>query len=171
MEKYEIKEMEAEIEYLREQIDQADDFISQIEKDCSSFVDELLNKVCKRAIRRMNKETKQGNFGRVSLSDDLPISFSFFDQLTILHQSKDYDEIFFPPGMLSNFIDDVLDDELNKLTAIEKTILWYSDCHGDFGSSYEICDIRPKLYERFVEIQNEHYECRKIQNYIEKYGF
>jgi hypothetical protein len=162
-----IKEMKTEIEYLKEQLKHADDFISQIENDCTSFVDALLNKVCKRAIRRMNKETN----GLVRLSEDLPVSFSLFDQLTILLQSKDYDEIFFPPGVLSDYIDNVLDDELNKLTEMEKTILFYSDCHGDFGSFYDVCDIRPKLYERFGEIQNEHYECRKIQNYIKKNGF
>ena len=54
------------------------------------FIDEIIDIVCKNVIKRMNAEMR-----KVSLCADFPKEFTFFDQLSVLHQSKDYDEIFF----------------------------------------------------------------------------
>ena len=78
-----------EIEYLKEQLEKADKFISQIENDCYPLIDEIIDTVCKNVIKRINTESKQ-----INLCDDLPKEFTFFDQLSVLHQSRDYDEIF-----------------------------------------------------------------------------
>lgn len=71
-----------EIEYLKEQLEKADKFISQIENDCYPLIDEIIDTVCKNVIKRINTESKQ-----INLCDDLPKEFTFFDQLSVLHQS------------------------------------------------------------------------------------
>ena len=88
-----------EIEYLKEQLEKAVKFISQIENDCYPLIDEIIDTVCKNVIKRINTESKQ-----INLCDDLPKGFTFFDQLSVLHQSRDYDEIFFPNGCLEDYI-------------------------------------------------------------------
>ena len=73
-----------EIEYLKEQLEKADKFISQIENDCYPLVEEIIDSVCEKVVRRMNTELKQ-----INLCDELPKEFTFFDQLSVLHQSRD----------------------------------------------------------------------------------
>lgn len=56
-----------EIEYLKEQLEKAVKFISQIENDCYPLIDEIIDTVCKNVIKRINTESKQ-----INLCDDLP---------------------------------------------------------------------------------------------------
>ena len=58
-----------EIEYLKEQLEKAVKFISQIENDCYPLIDEIIDTVCKNVIKRINTESKQ-----INLCDDLPNS-------------------------------------------------------------------------------------------------
>lgn len=153
-----------EIEYLKEQLEKADKFISQIEDDCYPLIDEIIDTVCNNVIKRINTESKQ-----ISLCDDLPQEFTFFDQLSVLHQSKDYDEIFFPNGVLEDYIDNSIDFELNGLSKKDKIILWYSNCHSEFGNEYEIFDARYICTQRFHDLENKRYE--KLLPKLEYYSF
>lgn len=104
-------------------------------------------------IKRINIESKQ-----INLCDDLPQEFTFFDQLSVLHQSRGYDEIFFPNGVLEEYIDNSIEFELNRLSRKDKIILWYSDCHSEFGNEYEVFDARHVCTQRFNDFENKRYE-------------
>ncbi len=142
-----------EIEYLKGQLEKADKFISQIENDCYPLIDEIIDTVCKNVIKRINIESKQ-----INLCDDLSQEFTFFDQLSVLHQSRGYDEIFFPNGVLEEYIDNSIEFELNRLSRKDKIILWYSDCHSEFGNEYEVFDARHVCTQRFNDFENKRYE-------------
>lgn len=142
-----------EIKYLKEQLEKADKFISQIENDCYPLIDEIIDSVCKNVIKRINTESKQ-----INLCDDLPQEFTFFDQLSVLHQSRDYDEIFFPNGVLEEYIDNSIEFELNRLSRKDKIILWYSNCHSEFGNEYDIFEARHMCNQHFNDLQNKRYE-------------
>ena len=142
-----------EIEYLKGQLEKADKFISQIENDCYPLIDEIIDTVCKNVIKRINTESKQ-----INLCDDLPKGFTFFDQLSVLHQSRDYDEIFFPNGCLEDYIGNSIELEINELPRKDKIILWYSDCHSEFGNEYEVFDARYICTQRFNDFENKRYE-------------
>lgn len=142
-----------EIEYLKGQLGKADKFISQIENDCYPLIDEIIDTVCKNVIKRINIESKQ-----INLCDDLSQEFTFFDQLSVLHQSRGYDEIFFPNGVLEEYIDNSIEFELNRFSRKDKIILWYSDCHSEFGNEYEVFDARHVCTQRFNDFENKRYE-------------
>lgn len=142
-----------EVEQLKEQLDKAEKFISQFEKDCCELIDEIIDAVCKNVIDRMNTELRT-----ISMCDDFPQSFTFFDQLSVLHQSRSYDEIDFPTGMLENYIDNIIDSELSKLSAKDKTILWYANYGCTYGDNYQPLDANEMCYQRFNDFQNKRYE-------------
>jgi hypothetical protein len=140
----------------------AEELIDNIEQDCSSISNEIIDKVCRRAMRTMN--SKLGFL----VEDDYPNNFKFIDYLSCEIQSKTYDEIFFPGKLLEDYIEEVLDNEYENLTGIEKIILSYSNFRPQFGSGYEFCDIRPFIYPRFRELLNEHWDTsKKIQHFEE----
>lgn len=153
-----------EIEYLKGQLEKADKFISQIENDCFPFVKEIVDSVCEKVVRRMNTELEQ-----ISLCDELPKEFTFFDQLSVLHQSIDYDEIFFPNGCLEDYIDNSIELEINELPRKDKIILWYSNCHPEFGNDYEMFDARHVCTQRFNDFENKRYE--ELLPKMEQYNF
>ena len=134
-------------------MEKADKFISQIENDCYPLIDEIIDTVCKNVIKRINIESKQ-----INLCDDLSQEFTFFDQLSVLHQSRGYDEIFFPNGVLEEYIDNSIEFELNRLSRKDKIILWYSDCHSEFGNEYEVFDAQHVCTQRFNDFENKRYE-------------
>lgn len=142
-----------ETKYLKEQLEKADKFISQLEEDCYPLINEIIDTVCKNVIKRINTESKQ-----ISLCDDLPKEFTFFDQLSILHQSRNYNEIFFPNGVLEDYIDNSIEFELNRLSRKDKIILWYSNCHSEFGNEYEVFDAHHMCNQHFNDLQNKRYE-------------
>lgn len=96
--------------------------------------------ICKRAIRRLNKQVPVSClYG----ADDFPTRFNTFDVLSIQIQRLNMDEI---NPMIEDYIRDVLDDEAAK----------------------EGCD-SSQLYNKFRTMLDDHYNIKKIQNWIEKY--
>lgn len=154
----------AEEEYLKEQLEKADKFIRQLEYDCSLLVDGIVDTVCKNVIKRIDEEMKQ-----FSLCDDLSKDFTFFEQLSILHQSRDYDEIFFPKGQLEDYIENTIELELDKLSNKDKIILWYSECHSKFGNDYEVFNATDICIKRFNDFENKTYEA--LVPKLEQYDF
>ncbi len=140
----------------------AKELIDNIERECVHLSKDIIDKVCRRAMRVMNS-----NLGFI-IADDYPNTFRFIDYLSCEIQSKTYDEIFFPGRLLEDYIEDTLDKELDQLTAVEKTVLSYSDFTPQVGEGYDWCDIKPRIYSRFHELLNQHWaETKKIQHFEE----
>jgi len=95
--------------------------------------------ICKRAIRRLNKEIESSClYG----ADDFPKKFNTFDILSIQIQSMYMDEI---NPKIEDYILDILEDEAEK-----------TGCESE------------GLYDLFRKMLDEHYYIKKIQNYIDK---
>lgn len=144
------------------------DFIEWVEKDFSSIGDELLTRVCERAIRAMLKSDRDSNNGmknwRGSLwcADDYPGNLHFFDILSIQYQSRCLEEI---NPLLEDAISDALSVEYDKLPKIEKLAIEYSDCSEIlYGDCKPIAN---RLITCFCELLNYHYSTsKKIENYL-----
>lgn len=155
--------MEESIKSLQKEVENRDKFIREFEEDCIKLSCRIPEKVCKRAIRRMNSELKT-----ISLCDDLPSRFTFFDSLSILLQSNNIDDLGFPNGMLSEYIENVLEDEFEKLEPLEKLVMYYSDCECDSFGEYTTNNIVEELYNYFIDMVDTHIKCVKIENYLSK---
>ena len=79
------------------------DFIYEIENDCNTLSRDIISRLCKRAIKQMNKI----NSYNAGSTDDYPSSFTFFDILSIELQSKSYEEI-------NTFLSDVVHNSLDN---------------------------------------------------------
>ena len=131
--------------------------IQEVQDQCEYFAKGIINRLCKRAIRKINSWNI--HIG----TDDYPSSFNFFDILSIEYQSKCYDEI---SPCLEDAREGVLDNEYEKLLPQERFFVDYSQCYYDNGFDSE--SIKRKIYDRFYEILNEHWESKKIANFEEK---
>ncbi|GEM_PF-766639 len=155
--------MEEYIKGLQREIENRDNFIKEFESDCARQSCHLPEKVCRRAIRRMNNELKN-----ISFCDDFPSRFTFFDRISILLQSNSIDDLGFPDGMLSVYIENVLGDEFDKLSPIEKLVMYYSDCTYDPAGEYATNNVIEELYNYFIDMADSHIQCAKIKNYLSK---
>lgn len=153
-----------ETQFFKAELENADKFITQLENDCRPLVDDIIKDVCQRMINRINNDLKT-----IKLSDDLPANFTFFDQLSVLHQSQDYNDIYFPNGMLGDYIDDVIELELKNLSRKDKIILWYSDCRPICGTGYDLFDASEICKEQFNDLLNKRYE--ELLPELEDVGF
>lgn len=136
------------------------DFIYEIERDCVALSREIIDRICKRAIRRMNKEEKESPVRWASMTDDFPESFSFFDVLSVEIQYNYYDEI---NPHLRDYIENVLEDEYEKTSAIEQFVLDHSECAEHFECDYEA--VQRKLFDAFHDMLNAHWQTKKIQEF------
>ena len=131
--------------------------IQEVQDQCEYFAKGIINSLCKRAIRKINSWNI--HIG----TDDYPSSFNFFNILSIEYQSKCYDEI---SPCLEDAIEGVLDNEYEKLLPQERFFVDYSQCYYD--NEFDSESIKRKIYDRFYEILNEHWESKKIANFEEK---
>lgn len=140
----------------------AEVLINNIEQECNTLSKEIIDKVCRRAMRKMNS-----NLG-IFINDDYPNTFRFIDYLACEIQSKTYDEIFFAGKPLENYIEDTLDNEYENLSLIEKTVLSYADFTQQDSDGYDWYNPHPQIYSRFHELLNEHWaNSKKIQHFEE----
>ena len=135
------------------------DFILKIEKECNNLSEDIITRLCKRAIKRLNNKIPNG----IGLSCDYPASFNTFDILSIEIQSHYYDEI---NPLLRDCIEDNLEIEYEKLPDIERLIVDYSECSEHLVIDHEAIEM--KIFNTFHEILNVHYNTKKIQDYIAK---
>lgn len=140
--------------------DKALDFVYEIERDCDKLSKDIIVRLCKRAIKEMNKQpaTLAGS------TDDYPARFTFFDILSIELQSKTYAEI---NPFLEQFVENTLDSEYDKLSPIEQFVLDHSECAGNCECDYQA--VKRKIYGAFHEMLNEHWTIAKIQNFLLRY--
>ena len=136
------------------------DFVLEFEGRCSNFSDDIIEKICKKAIRKMNKVDAY----LAGSTDDFPSSFNFFDILSIELQTKSYDEI---NPFLEDFVFSVLHDQFDNLPKLERLVLEYSECSKNLGVDLEA--IEERIYNRFHRMVNDHYELKKIQNFVDRW--
>lgn len=130
--------------------------IKDIQDQCEYFANSIITRICKRAIRKMNSwNIKIG-------TDDYPVSFHFFDILSIEWQSKGYDEI---SPHLQDAVEGALDTEYEKLSPKERFFVDYSRCYSDNG--YDPISVQQLIYNRFQELLNEHWRTKKISKFEE----
>lgn len=68
--------------------------------------------------------------------------------------------------MLSVYIENVLGDEFDKLSPIEKLVMYYSDCTYDPAGEYTTNNVIEELYDYFIDMADSHIKCAKIKNYL-----
>jgi len=134
------------------------DFITGLEGDCDYYAQDIISRLCKRAIKVMNKNLPTH---LLHITDNYPSAFTFFDVLSLEIQSKYYDEI---DPLLMDYIETTLDGEYEKLPALERFVL--DHCVHDEHLECDTRAIEGKIYDSFHAMLNEHYETRKIQNYL-----
>lgn len=137
------------------------ELLEEIQEQCSLFSYELITLVCKRAIRTINTWKAHA----LPYADDFPNTFTTFDILSVLFQSMGFEEI---SPRLYDAIEGTLSSAYESLSAQEKFFIQYSECYIN-KECLSPNDIDKKLYDRFVDMLNEHwYNSKKIQNFEEK---
>lgn len=123
-----------------------------------SMAENIVTRLCKRAMRTMNEVGKD----IVLTTDEYPKSFTFIDRLSIELQDRTYDEI--DPIALEDYVMSTLDDEWKHLPAKETVVLRqaYPDLDDDDD------EITRQIRDCFHKMLDEHYELKKIQNFIDK---
>lgn len=132
------------------------DFILKFERKCKDLSEDIIKRLCKRAITKMNRHVPD----RVDITYDYAPKYKFFDVLSIEIQSKYYDEI---NPYLRNYIEHILDIEYNNLPNLERFVLDYSECSKHLECDMQALDGR--IFDTFHEMLNEHYMTQKIQDY------
>lgn len=136
------------------------DFIYDIERECETLSKDIVSRLCKRAIKNMNKL----NSCLAGSTDDYPSSFTFFDVLSIELQSKSYEEI---NPFLHDYVEDTLDNEYKNLPPLERFVLDHSECAENLECNVEA--VHGKIYNAFHELLNEHWKTKKIQKFEENW--
>lgn len=140
-------------------------FICKFENKCQQISEGIIGKICKRVIKRLNKEMK--DIPNVAgTTDDYPNNFNFCDILSVELQNKSYDETN-PTGFLEDYIGNVLMDEYSKLSTIERFVLDYSEC-----SEFNECDFEKSfanVRSKFYEMIDNHYYISKIQKFTNRW--
>lgn len=144
------------LERVRTMVGNNDPF-EDIQDQCEYFAKDIITRICKRAIRKMNSWDVR--FG----TDDYPSSFKFFDILSVERQSKSYDEI---SPFLKDAVEGVLDAEYEGLTPQER--FFVDNSMGYYEREYDLTPIHMAIDKRFNELLNEHYQTKKISNFEER---
>ena len=96
-------------------------------------------------------------------TDDYPSSFKFIDILSIELQGRTEEEI---NPFLEDYVWTTLEEERQKLSSEETFIL--EQAYLDYQYEVDYSEITSQIRSRFYELLNEHYELKKIQNFIER---
>lgn len=133
--------------------------VQEIQSGCQELADEIIIKICKRAIKTINL------WGRnyIGFGEDYPTKFTAFDVLSVELQSKYYEEL---NPFLRDAIDGTLEHQYDSLSSLESFILDYSECSDHNGIDREA--VQSKILKKFNEMLNEHYQLKKIQDFEEK---
>lgn len=119
----------------------------------------IITRLCKKAMREMN----QLEASQIGSTDAYPNNFKFIDVLSIELQDKIEEEI---NPCLEDYVWKTLDEEQNKLSAEESFVL--EQACLDYNYEVDDAEITRQIRSRFYELVNEHYELKKIQNFIER---
>lgn len=133
--------------------------VQEIQSGCQGLADEIITKICKRAIKTINLWAR--NY--IGFGEDYPTKFTVFDVLSVELQSKYYEEL---NPFIRDAIAGALENQYDSLSSQESFILDYSECFDNNGIDKEA--IQNRIFEKFNELLNEHYQLRKIQDFEER---
>ncbi len=136
----------------------AEEYIDIFKSDCERLSGDIIYHLCKRVIKRMNKEMKSVNL----FTDDYPAEFNYIDKLSIELETYSYVDID-PSGLLEDYIYDSLENEFNRLPKTEKLIVEYSFEYDHY--EYDINVIIKGIHKEFREMLDNHYSLKKIQEH------
>jgi len=123
------------------------------------MAEDIITRLCKRAMRGMN----QLEATLIGSTDNYPPKFKFIDILAIELQDRIEEEI---NPSLEDYIRTTLEEEQNNLSAEERFVL--EQAYLDYNYEVDYDEIARQIRSRFHELLNEHYELKKIQNFIER---
>lgn len=154
-----IRKMEHSVDYHYPVYSDSELLVQEIQSGCREFSDEIITKICKRAIKTIN------SWGPniIDFGEDYPTKFTVFDVLSIELQSKCYEDL---NPFIRDAVDGALENQYDSLSPLESFILDYSECFDHNGFDKEA--IQSKIHEKFNELLNEHYQLRKIQDFEER---
>ena len=124
-------------------------------KECDALSDNVLRRLCDRAIVRLNKFEKDSNIA--FFSDDYPQHLTFFDKLSleVIGKAYTYNEVY---PELEDYITSVLKDEYMKITAEEVFFIRNADY-------YEDSEDLMKVSSMFYKMLDEHYDTKELEPY------
>ncbi len=140
-----------------------EDFIFGIERECNELSEQILTKMCNRAIKAMNELDPQ----LAASVDEYPSKFglNYFDILCIEYElDRGGEEI---DDARNETIENFLKDEYDKLPPVERFILDHSESWALMED--DETKVMDKIKEAFTEIRFKHVKLSKIQKYMEKY--
>lgn len=133
------------------------EIIEKIEKDCDALSEKIIAKVVRGIFKDLNALDVS------MISEDYPKDFKFIDVLSIMSQTRSYDEI--NPGLHQTILKHI-DNAYEYLTPCERLVL-------DLTNVYEFADqestaVNQRLREAFGQALNDHYQIHKIQRFEKK---
>lgn len=133
--------------------------LQEIEDTCREIAKDVINKVCNRASRSVNKLTA----ALVDPYEKYPSTFRVFDILSVEFQTKGLNDM----GLyIANGVEKILWQEYEKLPYEDKFFVIHSECTIDYLDDSQIYKL---IYDRFCELLNEHWvNTKKIQNFEDK---
>lgn len=137
-------------------IKERDDFIREFENDCKKQSDDIIEKVCNRVWRSINKLPEICNdsfYGK---------NFTNMDAITVSYSHLGYSIHEINPYLEDNIRNEI-EKEFDKLPTIEKIMLWYMDCSIDLRVDME--KIYDTIYDYFISMIDDHYNLKKIQSF------
>ena len=145
----------ADIEEDGEPFEEKINLLRDILRECDALSDNVLRRICNRAIAELNKFEKDS--GIAFFSDDYPQHLNFFDKLSleVIGRAYTYNEIH--PG-LEDYILSSLKDEYEKITAEEAFFIRYADY-------YEEKEEIKKVANMFYKMLDEHYDTKELEPY------
>ena len=134
--------------------DEQKSLLENILASCDALSDNVLRRICNRAIVVLNKFEKDSDI--VFFSEN-PVDLDFFDKLSldVIGKAYTYNEVY--PG-LEDYILSVLKDEYEKTTAEEAFFIRYADY-------YEEKEDLTKVSSMFYKMLDEHYGSEKLEPY------
>lgn len=131
--------------------------LQDIEYTCQTISDGIIDKVCKRSIRQINK----WDVALIDPAGNYPATFRVFDILSVELQSNYYDDI---NPMLEDAVENMLWGEFSELPYQEKFFVFNRECL--WVDRIDDGQILKLLREHFMELINEHWaNTKKIQNF------
>lgn len=132
--------------------------LRDLEVQCSNISNEILDTLCKRVIRELNKWPSNA----LAYADDFPSNFNFFDILSVDFQTMFWDEI--NPELLDS-IENLVSLMYKELPIKEQFFIEYRECYT-LNRRLDSEEIESAIMDKFVEMLNNHYSTsKKIENF------
>lgn len=160
-------EQEIEKSILQEKINKMNNFIDNLSHDSKSIFDEhILPHLLLRIRKILNKRISQQS---LMYSDDMPNNFNTFDTIAVLYQSMYIDEML-PIGCLSDYIHNIIDEEIKKSSPMEREIMYnsYISFSHNNEPEYDIDSLCSDIYNEFCIYIDEHSKTIKIQKILDR---